>query len=413
MSTDRRLLLAIVLLGLVLRVVVTWVWFDRLDEDVDGYRGIAQMLVDGRGYANGVTGEPTAFRPPLLPLLLASILALGGGNVGIAILQIFLGTATVFLAGRIAERVLSRGTWLAPLIVAVDPLLLSYTPRVMTEVAAAFALACLLYLLLREWKSGRLLMSGLCFGLAALCRPTVWAFLPIAGAFLCIAVFRQRVRVGEVVKPTISFVIAAIIVVTPWTIRNTSAVDAPVFATTHGGYTLLLSNNPEFYNKVARVDWKTIWDSTPWQTDVETDRVEAGISGERATDQWLYARAITNIQSDPGGCALSCLTKAKRLWSVVPLNESPQAFVKWGVGGFYLLVFAGALAACFRDLSGDRRFVFLAAWVMILAFTGVHLFYWSNARMRAPLGVGIALLSAFGWIRQVAAPENQPAVEQA
>ncbi len=406
MSTNRRVLCAIVVFGLALRVAATWVWFERLDEDIDGYRGIAQMLVNGQGYANGATGEPTAFRPPLVPLMFAAVMALGGGNVGIAILQIAMGTMTVLLAGLIATRLLSRGAWLPPLIVAVDPLLLSYTPRVMTEVASAFTLASLLYALVREKDRGSFWVSGVCFGLAALCRPTVWAFLPLACGLVGLMVLRRRLQFGRLFKPAASFLIATAVVVAPWMVRNILVLNAPVFATTHGGYTLLLSNNPEFYNKVARVDWKVLWDSRPWQSELDADRKQAKVTGEREIDRWMYTRAVSNIRADPQGCAMSSLTKLMRLWSVIPLGESPRAAVKRSVGAFYAFVFAGAIVGWFRRLEVDQRFAFTIAWIMVLAFTGVHLLYWSNARMRAPLGVAIALLSALGWVRQTAAPKN-------
>ncbi|MEQ9066744.1 MAG: hypothetical protein RLO18_08475, partial [Gimesia chilikensis] len=35
-------------------------------------------------------------------------------------------------------------------------------------------------------------------------------------------------------------------------------------------------------------------------------------------------------------------------------------------------------------------------WLLV-SFTIVHLFYWTNMRMRAPLVPAIALLSVFGW----------------
>lgn len=396
--SSNRALWGIVLLAVALRIGASRVWFDRLNEDVDNYRGIAQMLADGRGYSNQFTAEPTAFRPPLLPLLLAGLLMAGGGNAAIAALQIALGAGTVLLTGLVARKLLVRGAWLPALIVAVDPLSLAYTPRVMTEVMAGFTLALLLLVLLWEWSRGVLWLTGLAFGLAALCRPTVWAFLPLAGVLLAVLVARKRVLVREALVRCATFATATAIVVGPWMVRNTIVLNAPVFATTHGGYTLLLSNNPEFYQEVARADWKTVWDSEPWQESLQRDLQTADVTGERATDRWMYNRAVANMRADPAGCALSCLVKFRRLWSFVPLVGAENPAVRWGVAGFYVLVFAGAISSVFCEADADKRLAFAASWIMIVAFTGVHLFYWANTRMRAPLISPLAILTTFGWL---------------
>jgi len=394
-----RTLWVIVLLGLALRIGVSCIWFDRLNDDVDNYRGIAEMLADGRGYSDEFTRKPTAFRPPLLPLLLAGILVSGGSNVAIATMQILLGTGTVLLTGILARQVLNQLKWLPPLIVALDPLSLAYTPQVMTEVLSAFTLSLLLIVAVREWDQNKLWLTGLTFGLAALCRPTVWAFLPLAcliGALVCL---RKRESLREATVRSATFTVGAAVLLGPWLARNLLVLDAPVFATTHGGYTLLLGNNPEFYNKVARVSWKTIWDSEPWQESLRSDLQSAGVRGERASDRWMYSRAISNIRADPAGCGLSCLTRVRRLWSFVPAAGTPSAILKWGVWGFYFLVLLGLAGSAFCRLESDNRLVFAASWIMILAFTGVHLFYWANTRMRAPLIAPIAILSAMGWMQ--------------
>lgn len=396
---SNRALWGIVLLAFALRVAASWQWFDRLEDDVDNYRSIAQMLVDGRGYSNQFTGEPTAFRPPLLPLVLAGLLSVGAGNAAIAAMQILLGTGTALLTGLISNRVLPSWKWLPPFMVAIDPLSLAYTPQVMTEVLSGFTLSLLLVAVVRESNQRALWLSGLTFGLAALCRPTVWAFLPLVALVGAGSLLRRQLSFGATAIRAATFLAGAAIIVGPWMARNMMVLNAPVFATTHGGYTLLLSNNPQFYNKVARVSWRTVWDSETWQDSLQRDLKTAGVTGERAVDRWMYNRATLNIKTDPMGCVLSSVAKFRRLWSPVPLAEAPGKIVKWSVGGFYVLVFAGMIGSVFCRLDSNDRLAFAASWIMILAFTSVHLFYWANTRMRAPLIAPMALLSALGWQR--------------
>ena len=93
---------------------------------------------------------PTAYRPPLYPLLLTGCVALGEySRLAIGLLHLALGVATVGL-------VLVLGRWwgldrraaaLAALLVACDPILLRWSTQVMTETLATFlAVAGLLVL---------------------------------------------------------------------------------------------------------------------------------------------------------------------------------------------------------------------------------------------------------------------------
>ena len=405
MNRDRRLLWIIVALALILRIAASWVWRDRLDEDIDGYRGIATMVADGKGYSDPTHGTPTAFRPPLFPLLLAGVFKLAGGNTTIAAVQIGLGTLTVLLTGLIADRLNLRAAWLAPLIVALDPLQLAYTPRVMTEVASAFTMALLLWTTagaqVQGWRLPAISICGLAFGIAALCRPTIWALLPVVGVFVGLGVVRDRGRLFEVAKRTAIYGFCVAAVIAPWLVRNMIAIDAPVFTTTHGGYTLLLSNNPEFYNDIVPARWGTVWDSLPWQQRLKNDLIASGIGlqDERAKDRWMYARAFKNIQENPRGFVGSCWLKLRRFWNLAPQAEAQSPVVTWALRAFYLLVFAGLLLTVRHrgKKSQVARVVFGLAWCMLLAFTAVHIFYWTNTRMRAPLVAAIALLSARGW----------------
>ena len=191
--------------------------------------------------------------------------------------------------------------------------------------------------------------------------------------------------------------------IAPWLVRNLNAIDAPVFTTTHGGYTLLLSNNPEFYRDIVPATWGTVWDSLPWQQRLKNDLIASGVGlqDERAKDRWMYARAFKNIQSNPSGFVGSCWLKLRRFWNLAPLAEAQSPVVTWSLRVFYLLVFAGLLLTVrHRRLTKSRaeQIVFGLAWCMLLAFTAVHMFYWTNTRMRAPLVTAIALLSARGWV---------------
>jgi hypothetical protein len=85
-------------------------------------------------------------------------------------------------------------------------------------------------------------------------------------------------------------------------------------------------------------------------------------------------------------------------WNVVPLSPSRAslpAIAVWGLGGWYaleLILFIVGATALVR--GRDDRWLLIGA--VILNFTLVHLFYWSNMRMRAPVVPLLALVVAVG-----------------
>jgi hypothetical protein len=180
-----------------------------------------------------------------------------------------------------------------------------------------------------------------------------------------------------------------------------------VFTTTHGGYTLLLGNNREFFRQVADRPLLEEWrDSAPdrfqriWFQDLvsEMDRQIGPGAGEMAQDRWMYRRAWQDIAAEPRLFLRACLLRFAEFWNVVPLTPSRSAFSSaavWGTCAGYsielVLFVAGIAGLCRRS---DGRWVF--PLLLILNFTLVHLFYWSNMRMRAPLVPLIALFASRG-----------------
>jgi hypothetical protein len=61
----------LVVLAVVLRAGVLWHDGARLGDDQDNYRRIAKRVVAGDGFVDPDTLTPTAYRPPLYPLLLS------------------------------------------------------------------------------------------------------------------------------------------------------------------------------------------------------------------------------------------------------------------------------------------------------------------------------------------------------
>ena len=412
--------------GLRLRIVMRQ--SDQLLEDRDAYIAIARNLAAGHGFTSsrmeaGQDIEPTAFRPPLYPCLLAVGYYLNAGPQVTGILQVLLGIATVWLTWKTGQRLqLKWAALFAAGIVATDPILLQYTSYSMTEVLATFLCSLLLYLLICSFSTRveesstptnkpLLFWTGAVWGLAILCRPTFLAFL---GVWLMIRLadsLKQRLLSNrEELRPAsvsqqLAFLAAGIILaVSPWLIRNLVVFRAPILTTTHGGYTLLLGNNPVFYNEVVQQPWGTVWTGESldaWQKSLGADiaQLQPPLETEQERDRWMYQRARQNISAQPSLFAQSCLLRLKRFWNIAPLasaGQTPSRTLLMGVASYYFVVLLGCLwGVCLVVWKRKRNWSPLI-WLLV-SFTIVHLFYWTNMRMRAPLVPAIALLSVFGW----------------
>ena len=387
-----------------------------LSDDPDGYRVLAQNLVEH--HCLGAGDNATAYRPPLYPLLVAACFTLDAdGHLTIGILHLLSGLVTVWLVWRLGVWWgLGRYAALAALIVAVDPLLLMLSTSVMTETVATLLTCVSLLCLTRAAQrpsAVRLVVAGGCVGLAILCRPT---FLVWAAAVACVipwlVCYSRRsgpVALSERIRVFALFVLSVGIVLVPWIVRNQLQFGKPVIGTTHGGYTLLLANNPSFYDYLGRGEWGTVWDATQFDQAWVDRMTAANLSDEVSRDQLAYSDGRRTIRERPRMFLYACLVGAGRLWSPLPHQLTPdetmaRRMARYAVGFWYLAVLSLAalgLIIVLRSILNRETLPPAWVWGLLLAasFTAVHAVYWSNIRMRAPLMPVVALAAAAAIMR--------------
>ncbi len=445
-GTWRRVMAVIALLVVAagLRPAVIGMRWQHLWQDPDAYRLIAENLRSCGSYSRSQQEEPTvptAFRPPLYPLLLATFAWHGQVTPQVvATLHVVLGTLSVLLAWILARQwQLGHYSYLVALMVACDPILLNQSAEVMTETLATFmALAGLLALThlgnTRSWQAS--LAAGGMLGLAALCRPTFLVWTALAVLWLSVA---WRPPFGspnpggpDPGRPSSgarwtgmrhsALLLAGFgVVLAPWGIRNQLVMGQPILTTTHGGYTLLLGNNVRFYRHLRTKAWGSVWDAqellpllarserpnsqlrATHRSDRDAKRAVAE-HPEITADRRLYELAHETIRQEPTMFAYASLIRVLRFWTPLPHrideDESPkQTLARWGVACWYIGVFAVSLfgAWCLR------RQLLTPPWLWgllcVLALMVVHTVYWSNMRMRAPAMPIVYLAFANGCAR--------------
>jgi hypothetical protein len=126
---------AVIALSAVVRLVTAVAGWERLNADPDSYRQLAETLAQTGSYSrpDPVDGVlyPTAYRPPLYPLLLACLATQEGvPRLLIAGLHGLLGVGTVALVLHAGRRLgLGRRSAIAGVLTACDPILLHQSTR--------------------------------------------------------------------------------------------------------------------------------------------------------------------------------------------------------------------------------------------------------------------------------------------
>ena len=460
-TPDRLLLGGVLLAALIVRGGALWALRGNLDGDPDAYRQIAENLLRHGVFAMGDSDDPpppTAFRPPLYPIVLSNLPDASGHNVSlgkVAVLHVLLGVATVWLTWLVARRVgsarassagpplagqasdggpaaadhrsaavpaLSHPT-IAALLVACDPILLNQQSLVMTETLATFLAVLALWCLARFSERPSWFWAGLsggAIGLAALCRPTFLPWLGLVGiAMVVIQNSDFRIQkcsaqarswwagLGVRLARALALVAVAATVMSPWVIRNYRLFGEPIATTTHGGYTLMLANNDSFYRWLREDQTGLPWKSTPFDYRWEMETTvhewlmtpESPMHRERRMDQLAYERAHTTIGQQPRMFALACLYRVGQLWSPLPHRLTAEEsmgrrLLRYATCVWYCGVYALAAVGLWRLRGKLLEPPWIYGLLLCLAFTAVHTFYWTNLRMRAPLMPFVALVAA-------------------
>jgi len=253
----KRRLVALVALGLAVRVlyVIVVMRHRELGFDSNWYHDMANTLSRGRGYqvrcavTTSCDFRPTAYFPPLFPLLLALPSRLGASSL--TSLQLFacgVGSCTVAAVGFLARRLGGPSVGLvAAGIAAVHPMFFAPDGGLMSESLYLLVVTCVLlaaYRALERPSMSRWALLGLLIGAAALTRGEGLVLLLLAlpvGAALRRQPISRRLALSGVA------VTASLAVVSPWVIRNSLTFGEPVLFSTNANTVVRGANCPATY----------------------------------------------------------------------------------------------------------------------------------------------------------------------
>jgi MYXO-CTERM domain-containing protein len=235
----RPALVAVVIGALVLRVVYVFAYRRNFDPGGDAYfyHFGANLLAEGKGFIQPLYYEKlglhraAAEHPPLYVIFLAIPSVLGMKSVLTHILwSCVLGSATVGVIGLLGRAVAgARVGIIAAVIAALYPNLWAPDGQLQAETLSMFLAALALLLAYRYWHAPngrRLALVGLVCGLGAMARSELLLLVPLVVVPLVWSTGGRTRR--EKVQWLAASVAAALIVIAPWTIYNSTRFVHPV-----------------------------------------------------------------------------------------------------------------------------------------------------------------------------------------
>jgi 4-amino-4-deoxy-L-arabinose transferase-like glycosyltransferase len=364
-SRERHILLAIIVLGLLLRLACGLLLPDQHISDADHQlRPAAANLWD-----SGRTGVPNVM--PLYPLLVA----LTGPGLGQLFADIALTTALIWLVYSLTLTMFAdrAAALMAALATAVYPFFIFYSALGLTE-PLFIALTVGAFV---AWYRAQFWLAAVLIVLAILTRPTIDLLAPIL--VLCFAAIVHRLSVARSLRHLAVYALVYVALLSPWWLHNYASYGTFVRLNLGAGVMLHDGNRPG--NRTGGPLLEGLG---------EFDHVRDPV----ARDRLLWDAAKRYIVENPGRFVENAGRKFMRFWRPWPYA---QEYAGWS----YLIVSAVSyvpvliLSLTYLALWGwrERRRI---APVLLLAFylTAIHMILLGSLRYRLPIEPFMIVLAA-------------------
>jgi 4-amino-4-deoxy-L-arabinose transferase-like glycosyltransferase len=353
---------------------------------------IGAALATGHGFSDPFEANtgPTAWEPPLYPLLTSLIFRFFGvyshasALVLLALNSMFsaLTCIPMFLIARrcFGEKVAVWSAWTWALL----PYVTYWCTRWVWETSLSALLLCVIFwiALTMEDRSGlkAWLAFGVLWGIAALNSPVLLSFLPVSGLWAWYRSAKSGKRsFGGVMLSSLIFLACLL----PWLLRNYQTFGKFVFLRSNFGAELRMGNGPG-------ADGTWMWFLHPSQNYYALQQYRQ--LGEIAYVEQRKEEATAWIREDPLRFIGICLRKFVYYWGGVPKTSNfPPPEVKNALFlASSILCFWGLARALRRKRNGSWLF-----FLLLLLFPAVYYVVFPHARYRHPIEPEIGILIVY------------------
>ena len=326
------------------------------------------------------------FYPPVYPYFLALLYGPTGTFETARWAQAAIGALLVPAVGLAGARAFSprAGLWAAA-VTALYPELVWFSVHFWSETLFMVLLWWGIERLLAADSSGRLgvaLGAGVLWGLAILTRETVLYFVPLAALWLATrAAAGARLRAG-------AFLVAALLVVAPWTYRNWLEFHAFVPVSTAGGQNLFQGNA-----LIERDVTYQMVDAVQGRVEQYRYAMRMGLAAIRDRQPWWIFEKLRDEMPRFWEADSLVLVHIKR-GAYGPVAPALALAVALVVLAPYVLVLA-LFALGMARLAWSRRAVLLVSFLAY--YNLLHIVTHGFARYRLPVMPVVFLIAGMGW----------------
>lgn len=381
MTPSLRRLLAILAVATALRLAWLAIAQPTPVSDFRHYRDLAVDLLD-----HGQFGWPvaTAYRLPLYPVLLATLMCVSRDVLWLSVCNVALSVGLVGAVYALARRMTndSSAAVAAAACCALNTTFVLFAPVLASEHLFAMLIVLgWLILAAGSLRVGlRIVAAGACLGLACLTRGEGLFWLPV---FLFVA-WRGSANRRAALTRCASLVLTTAILLLPWLARNRIALGPGIGLTTSSGVNFYLAHNPDGYGYRA-------FDETPLKGIESTPRHHVAMELGKAH---VFAAPVDAMLNLPRGTAqLYRPSNYGLYWSTgwSPSVSSGAArdvrhSAAWLLSGLTSLTYVGLLALgatglwlMTDSLRGARRELLLAIGMNWVCYVVV---FWADGRYR-------------------------------
>jgi hypothetical protein len=359
--------------------------------DAEGYWDLAGDIATGSEYA--VYNPPRrVLRMPGFPFALAVPRLICGDRLFPARLWLAcVGTFACWGVYRLGADITDPRTGVfAAGLAALSPVLVMFTPLILSETTFSAAMLISLIPAARLWRThvntdpapcqtGRLaLLAGLAMALATYVHPS-WLLIGPTFGLLLTTFGRKRRRAMRDALVLCAGLFAALL---PWGLRNQRVTGHFVLTSLWMGPSLYDGLNPA-----------ATGDSN--MTFFDRDNLQARGLSEYEINAYYRGAAWRFARENPGRTLVLAASKLWRYWKPWPNAEQFRLpVVMFVVGGAFVAILALAVVGAVRS-QGDLGLLVLTLGPIVY-FSAVHLFFVSSLRYRLPAEYPLLVLSAVG-----------------
>jgi hypothetical protein len=308
------------------------------------YGSIAKHIANGEGYTHDhvvanekIVAAPSAYMPPLQPLIIAGAYSLFGvstlAHTLIFFVNSLLGTGAVLLVGLILQRAFGRMrlTYIGTLAAAVYPSFVISTATWGVACSVLFFNALTIYLALNLShliRSGhRWIPTAVLFGLSAGALSLLRAEAPLTIAILLTGlIIVHRKNMVTAIQATTLAGAMLMVILTPWAIRNYVTFDRVILATTNGGFNLWRGANPDATGSGYRTDGEAMLTPEWMLQAIEPRRLEQPERLELILDSYHRELSTKWITEHPIEYLALAAKKFVLLWVVDWYHPGKEVF---------------------------------------------------------------------------------------